>query len=154
MREPYVTKNAFNLSIRGSYLNPILTLLAGCLVPSKCLLILIPLQTKSTDSFQHLLFCFLFIFIFPLHIRNIILILSLKFFIFLTCNSHTIKFTRLKHTIESVFSIFTDLCDHNQTEFQNIFVSPKRNTVPIINHSPSSHPTHPSEQLLIYFLFF
>ena len=52
-----------------------------------------------------------------------------------------------------VFSMFTVLCNHNW--FQNLFITPKRNSVPIISHFPS--PVNPlpftnPRQPLIYFL--
>ena len=50
------------------------------------------------------------------------------------------------------FSTFTEMCNYHHNQFYNIFITTKRNTVPI-NSSPSICPQAPSSrQLLIYFL--
>jgi hypothetical protein len=42
-------------------------------------------------------------------------------------NSHTIQFTHLNCTSQWIFSIFTAMCNHHQSQFQNILITSKRN---------------------------
>lgn len=63
-------------------------------------------------------------------------------------NSHTIKFTPLKCTVQWFFNVFTRLCSY-LIWLQNVFITPEGNPEPI--HSPFPAPLSPW-QLLIYFL--
>lgn len=65
-------------------------------------------------------------------------------------NSHTVKRTHLKYTIQWVFSIFIRLCGHHHY-FQDILITPKRNAVPTSGHPLILHPST-ARQSLIYSL--
>lgn len=61
-----------------------------------------------------------------------------KKFFFFKYNSCTIKFTFLKCTVQwgfFFFGIFTKSSNHHHIQFQNTFITPKRDLVPVTSHS-------------------
>ena len=73
---------------------------------------------------------------------------ALKCFNNLRCNSQTIQITHLMYNSMFFFTV-TEVCIHVYNQFQNIFITTKRNP----NHSHCPFPTPSSPwQLLIYCL--